>query len=375
MHAGHRHDVAGLPQPEAAVGNQTGEPPAHRVVVGDVIRDRLRDEVRLPGEQEWQVLLGGEACGALGRAGVSDRRQLVDALTIHRDVFAAETCAPCIGERLRFLDTTHDARWADARLADRCHERIDGARRTGLRDRDVVRWGLQRGAHDLVVVLDDPQVEGRVGRRASLQGIEDPQEEVVPGRRPQQEGQHLLRVGDRVLEASGTHPTMLRDPNPGRAGASGWRDRKTAALTCGFPLAHTWRLPRDEPGDEREESQIAIEVGATIQATVARIENYGAFLQLEDGRMGLVHISEIDRNYVKDVREHLREGDTVDAKVVAIKDDGKIDLSIKALQDPAPPRPSRRGSDPEFETMLKKFMRQSEERQVDFRRATEHKRK
>jgi S1 RNA binding domain protein len=128
------------------------------------------------------------------------------------------------------------------------------------------------------------------------------------------------------------------------------------------------------PGDE-EESQIAIEVGATITATVVRIENYGAFLQLEDGRMGLVHISEIDRNYVKDVREHLREGDSVEAKVVAIKDDGKIDLSIKALQDPAPPRQSRRGSDPGFEQMLKKFMRQSEERQVDFRRATEHKRK
>ncbi len=111
-----------------------------------------------------------------------------------------------------------------------------------------------------------------------------------------------------------------------------------------------------------------------IKGTVARIENYGAFLQLEDGRMGLVHISEIDRNYVKDVREHLREGDSVDAKVVAIKDDGKIDLSIKALQDPAPPRP-RRGSDPQFEQMLKRFMRQSEERQVDYRRATEHKRK
>ena len=91
-----------------------------------------------------------------------------------------------------------------------------------------------------------------------------------------------------------------------------------------------------------EESQIAIEVGATITATVARIENYGAFLQLEDGRMGLVHISEIDRNYVKDVREHLREGDSVEAKVVAIKDDGKIDLSIKALQDPAPPRRAAR---------------------------------
>ena len=60
--------------------------------------------------------------------------------------------------------------------------------------------------------------------------------------------------------------------------------------------------------------------------------------------MGLVHISEIDRNYVKDVRDHLREGDTVEVKVTSIKDDGKIDLSIKALQDPAPPRPVARAA-------------------------------
>ena len=111
-----------------------------------------------------------------------------------------------------------------------------------------------------------------------------------------------------------------------------------------------------------------------IDGTVERITPYGAFLKLEDGRLGLVHISEIDRNYVKDVHDHLREGDVVQAKVRAIKEDGKIDLSIKALQDPAPPRP-RRGSDPGFESMLKKFMRSSEERQVDYKRAVEHKRK
>jgi S1 RNA binding domain protein len=136
--------------------------------------------------------------------------------------------------------------------------------------------------------------------------------------------------------------------------------------------------PRLERGFEHRtegDGEIAdIEVGGVIEGVVARIENYGAFLQLENGKMGLVHISEIDRNYVKDVREHLHEGDKVQAKVVAIKDDGKIDLSIKALQDPAPPR-QRRGSDPEFEQMLKKFMKQSEERLVDYKRAVEHKRK
>jgi S1 RNA binding domain protein len=111
-----------------------------------------------------------------------------------------------------------------------------------------------------------------------------------------------------------------------------------------------------------------------VEGTVHRITPYGAFLQLEDGKIGLVHISEIDRNYVRSVEEHLHLGDHVQAKVVAIKEDGKIDLSIKALQDPAP-RMERRGRDPEFEQKLKRFMRQSEERQVDFKRAVENKRK
>jgi S1 RNA binding domain protein len=108
---------------------------------------------------------------------------------------------------------------------------------------------------------------------------------------------------------------------------------------------------------------------------VQRITPYGAFLQLPEGRIGLVHISEIDRNYVRDVRDHLRENDVVQAKVVAIKEDGKIDLSIKALMDPQPRIDRRRGKDPEFEQKLKRFLRQSEERQVDFKRAVEHKRR
>jgi S1 RNA binding domain protein len=112
-----------------------------------------------------------------------------------------------------------------------------------------------------------------------------------------------------------------------------------------------------------------------VEGTVQRITPYGAFLQLEDGKIGLVHISEIDRNYVRSVEEHLRLNDKVQAKVVAIKEDGKIDLSIKALQDPAPRIDRRSGRDPEFEQKLKRFMRQSEERQVDFKRSDENKRK
>ncbi len=97
-------------------------------------------------------------------------------------------------------------------------------------------------------------------------------------------------------------------------------------------------------------------------------------MQIDDGPIGLVHVSQIDRNYVRDVKDHLRENDRVQAKVVSIKDDGKIDLSIKALLDP-PDRPMRRSKDPEFESKLRKFMRASEERQVDFRRSLDHKRR
>jgi S1 RNA binding domain protein len=112
-----------------------------------------------------------------------------------------------------------------------------------------------------------------------------------------------------------------------------------------------------------------------VEGTVHRITPYGAFLQLPDGKIGLVHISEIDRNYVRNVEDHLHLNDRVQAKVMAIKEDGKIDLSIKALQDPAPRVDRRSGRDPEFEQKLKRFMRQSEERLVDYKRSVENKRK
>ena len=60
-----------------------------------------------------------------------------------------------------------------------------------------------------------------------------------------------------------------------------------------------------------------------------RRRRFGAFVKLSDGRKGLVHISQIDDTYVTKIRQHLKVGDTIRAKVVAIGEDGKIDLSIK----------------------------------------------
>lgn len=117
------------------------------------------------------------------------------------------------------------------------------------------------------------------------------------------------------------------------------------------------------------------EVGEVVEGVVAKIAPYGAFVDLDNGEKGLVHISQIDRSYVKDVKEHLRETDRVTVKVVGLKDDGRLDLSIKALQEPDPRehRPPRRGQDPEFERMLKRFMQRSNERQADIKRNLRHK--
>jgi len=119
-----------------------------------------------------------------------------------------------------------------------------------------------------------------------------------------------------------------------------------------------------------------VEVGAIVEGTVVRLAPYGAFIQLPGGETGLVHISEVDRNFVREITDHLRETDTVTVKVVGIKDGGKIDLSIKqAAPDWSPEAPRRRGGhDPEFEGKLKRFMKQSEENLVDWRRQRESKR-
>ena len=88
------------------------------------------------------------------------------------------------------------------------------------------------------------------------------------------------------------------------------------------------------------------EVGRILEGKVTSIMKFGAFVALEGGRSGLVHISEIAPTYVNDVHDFLQEGQTVKVKVLSTEN-GKINLSIKkALPQeerprsfrPAPPR-------------------------------------
>ena len=79
-----------------------------------------------------------------------------------------------------------------------------------------------------------------------------------------------------------------------------------------------------------------LEVGSIVQGKVSGIAKFGAFVDLPDGKVGMVHISEVASVYVNDINEHLKEGQEVKVKVLSIGDDGKISLSIKKAQDNAP---------------------------------------
>ncbi|EXX85045.1 RNA-binding protein S1 [Paenibacillus darwinianus] len=78
---------------------------------------------------------------------------------------------------------------------------------------------------------------------------------------------------------------------------------------------------------------MAIEVGAKLEGKVTGITHFGAFVDLSGGVTGLVHISEIADNYVKDVKDHLKIDDVVKVKVINVDKDGKIGLSIKQAID------------------------------------------
>ncbi|MDT9725135.1 RNA-binding protein S1 [Xylanibacillus composti] len=145
---------------------------------------------------------------------------------------------------------------------------------------------------------------------------------------------------------------------------------------------------------------MAIEVGTKVEGKVTGITNFGAFVELPGGVTGLVHISEIADNYVKDVKDHLKLDDVVTVKVINVDKDGKIGLSIrKAVDRPVEqqerPRPSRDSRPPfkrdgdfgdrgrggfrgpnknSFEDKVSKFLKDSEERMSSLKKNTESKR-
>ncbi len=133
-----------------------------------------------------------------------------------------------------------------------------------------------------------------------------------------------------------------------------------------------------------------VEVGAIFEGKVTGITKFGVFVEFAEGKTGMVHISEVASTYVKEIRDHIQEGQTVKVKVLAVAEDGKISLSIKKATPPAPraPRqpavspgrpgdfewkPSRASGGDSFEDMMSKFKQTSDEKISDLKRSLDSK--
>ena len=134
---------------------------------------------------------------------------------------------------------------------------------------------------------------------------------------------------------------------------------------------------------------MALEVGQILEGKVSGITGFGAFVDLSSGETGLVHISEVARNYVKDINEHLKVGQEVKVKVLSLDEKGKISLSIKKAQEdsfkrrapePFSGKPAEIDwsnddkKDMSFEDMMASFKQSSDARMLDLKRNTEGKR-
>lgn len=133
-------------------------------------------------------------------------------------------------------------------------------------------------------------------------------------------------------------------------------------------------------------------VGQIVEGKITGITNFGVFVDLGEGKSGLVHISEVARSYVNDIKEFVKIGQEVKAKVLSIGDDGNISLSMKKAQEPEngeqrAPRERRerrpvanskpdnsfvwtpkRNEPASFEEMMNRFKQTSDEKFSDLKR-------
>lgn len=112
-----------------------------------------------------------------------------------------------------------------------------------------------------------------------------------------------------------------------------------------------------------------VSVGEIVDGTVTGITNFGAFIQLPEGKNGLVHISEISHDYVEKVADYLKKDQKVKVKILSISKEGKISLSIRQAK-PKTNKPVEiewnKTDDKQkfmsFEDKLSKFLKDSNEK-------------
>ena len=107
---------------------------------------------------------------------------------------------------------------------------------------------------------------------------------------------------------------------------------------------------KEKAKKEMEERIASVKVGTIMEGKVESLQNYGAFVRLEDDLSGLVHVSQISHKRVKSPKDVLNVGDDVKVKVIGIKE-GKISLSMKALEEVVEEEPEEKVVIPKSENI------------------------
>ena len=117
-----------------------------------------------------------------------------------------------------------------------------------------------------------------------------------------------------------------------------------------------------------------ITVGKVVEGTVTGITNFGAFVELPEGKSGLVHISEISDDYVEKVTDYLKKYQKVKVKILSISKDGKISLSIRQAKPKTTnpieidwDRVDEQQKHMSFEDKLSQFLKESNDKQDQLR--------
>ncbi len=106
--------------------------------------------------------------------------------------------------------------------------------------------------------------------------------------------------------------------------------------------------------------------------TVIKIMPYGAFIKLEEGGVGLIHISQFDDKFVEDAHAFIKVGEKVLVKVIGKGKKGKLNLSfVRTVTE----EEIKREKKDEFELKIKKFLRDSQDSLTDYKRRLKRKMK
>ena len=116
------------------------------------------------------------------------------------------------------------------------------------------------------------------------------------------------------------------------------------------------------------------EAGKKCKGKVVGITGFGAFVRLEDGSGGLIHISQVSTSYVSDVHEFLSVGQEVEPTILSVDQNGRIALTLKPT---IPPQATKKqpvlfsspGKPEGFENMLEHFRCVSDEKIGELRRS------